>query len=110
MTTASARALGVANLIAGAVMAARPQAVAHAAGRPGARPHPGIVRVLGLRQLAQGAVTLVSPSADVLWLGAAVDSAHAASMLPFAVTRFRRAALLSAAIAASSALIGRELA
>src|SRR5579875_3178753 len=67
-------------------------------GRP---PHPGdvlVYRVLGARQVLQAWLT-----ARTGWgaLGAAVDAAHLASMLPVAVlsTRWRRAAVVQMTVA-----------
>jgi hypothetical protein len=61
-----------------------------------------VVRVLGVRQLAQAAVTGSRPTAPVLVLGAQVDGAHAVSMVALALWSRpgRRAALVDAAIAA----------
>jgi hypothetical protein len=67
-----------------------------------------IIRLLGARTLAQGAVEGLCPRREVLVLGVAVDLAHGASMLAAAVTwpRYRRAALISAGSAATLALFG----
>lgn len=67
-----------------------------------------LVRVLGARQLTQALATGRAPTRAVLWLGAEVDVAHAASMIGLAVfeRRYRRAALLDAAIATVFALAG----
>lgn len=66
------------------------------------------VRVLGVRQVTQALVSGLTPTRAVLWLGAEVDVAHAASMIGLAVfeRRYRRAALVDAAIAAAFALAG----
>ena len=62
------------------------------------------VRLLGARLVAQHAAVLVAPRAPVLRATAAVDALHAASMLPvLALPRYRRAALVSGALAAASA-------
>ena len=67
-----------------------------------------VVRVLGARQIAQAMITSPNPTQAVLWLGAEVDVAHAASMIGLACIdrRYRRAALADAAIAAAFALVG----
>ena len=67
-----------------------------------------IVRLLGLRQLSQALLTGNRPSVAVLFLGAEVDVAHAASMAALALcsSRWRRAALVDAAIATTFAAFG----
>lgn len=63
-----------------------------------------VVRVLGVRHLAQGTVQLVAPTrAEGVW--AATDLAHAASMLVLAALDpgRRRPALVSAAVSAVTA-------
>jgi len=68
----------------------------------------GVTRVLGIRQLSQALLTGTQPGAAVLWLGAEVDAAHAASMVTLALCsrRWRRAALADAMIATLFALAG----
>jgi len=67
-----------------------------------------VVRVLGARQVAQAVATGRAPTPAVLWLGAEVDVAHAATMIGLAAVerRYRRAALVDAAIATAFALMG----
>ena len=67
-----------------------------------------VVRVLGVRQVAQAGLTGRTPTRAVLWLGAEVDAAHAASMVGLAVCsrRYRRAALGDAAVAGTLAAAG----
>jgi hypothetical protein len=71
-----------------------------------------VTRVLGSRHLAQGILTAGTPSALVLTLGVEVDLAHVASMLGLAVLdrRRRRAGLVDAVAAGSSAIAGAILA
>ena len=66
------------------------------------------VRVLGLRQLVQAAVTAPTPSPAVLALGVEVDLLHAASMVALAAVRprYRRAALAEALAATALACAG----
>lgn len=99
-----ARALGGVQLALGAVLVARP-AIA------GQVPS-WLVRVLGGRGVLQGAVTLAEPGAGTLALGACVDAAHAASMIPVAAVsaRYRRPAAVSGGIAAAMAAAGLALA
>jgi hypothetical protein len=78
----------------------------------------GVVRVLGVRQLLQAALTAGvlsarGPSAEIppgraLLAGSGVDTAHAASMLGLALARrpLRRAALAEALLASSLAAFG----
>ena len=70
-----------------------------------------IVRLLGVRTLAQSAAEFSRPRRDVLIIGVGVDAAHAASMLAAAKVwpRYRRAALISAASATASAVVGAVL-
>ena len=79
------------------------------AARPAApRPAAPVARVLGVRQLAQAALTADHPSRAVLVLGAEVDAAHAASMLGLGLLsgRWRTAALREALVAGSLAAAG----
>jgi len=72
----------------------------------GARcPAPWLIRLLGGRMLAQSGVELAGNSRRLVRLGALVDALHSASMLAAAARwpRYRRVALASAGIAATSA-------
>lgn len=71
-----------------------------------------VARVLGVRQIVQGAVTAGRPGPAVLALGAEVDVAHSVSMLALAMldrTR-RRTALVDASVAGTLAVAGTALA
>ena len=70
-----------------------------------------ILRLLGVRTLAQGAAESIRVRRDVLVLGVAVDLAHAASMVAAAMVwpHYRRSALISAGSATTSALVGAAL-
>ena len=70
-----------------------------------ARPDPRIVWLLGARMVGQGVALLVRPSTAMWRLGSAVDAAHGTSMVGLAVLsrRYRRPAVISAAVAATSA-------
>lgn len=72
----------------------------------------GVVRVLGIRQLAQVLATSAQPAAAVLALGVEVDLAHAASMVGLGMFsgRWRRMALADAAIALAFTCVGALLA
>lgn len=106
--TRARRALGVTQLALGAAALLRPRTVPGFVGGP--QPDPRIVRVLGARQVVQGAVTLAVPSRDVVCLGSLVDALHAGSLLPLLGTRYRRAALVSGVLALSTAAAGRRVA
>ena len=88
----------------GAALVGRPgDVVAAVCGTP--VPPTWLVRVLGVRQVAQEALVLAAPTRPVL-LGAAVtDALHAASMGAAALIwpEYRRAALTSGGVAAVSA-------
>ncbi len=94
-------AYGVAQLTA-------PGLVAQVLGLPRDQATRQVTRVLGARQLVQGALSAPAPTASVLALGVEVDLAHAASMLGWAVfdRRRRRPALTSAVEAAAFAAAG----
>lgn len=74
--------------------------------RPGDGPAAGVLQVLGVRELAQVAVTSAWPRTAAA--GAWADSAHALSMVGLAAVsaRYRRPALTSAAIATACAAAG----
>jgi hypothetical protein len=72
-----------------------------------------VVRVLGARQLVQAGLAQFGlarsfPAGPLLGLGIGVDSLHALSMVPVAAAapRWRRAALVSGAMAAAFAVAG----
>jgi hypothetical protein len=70
------------------------------------RPASAVLRVLGARHLLQAGFELRWPTAQVLTAAAAVDGIHAATGVAFGLLdhRWRRAALLDAAIAAGFCL------
>jgi len=105
------RVLGVAGCAWGAALMTRPRAVVQAVATGRAMPAPWIVRLLGARQFGQGATLLWRPDRRLLLVGAGVDSAHAISMLGLAAAnpRYRRAALLSAAVAGTSAALAAAI-
>jgi hypothetical protein len=90
----------------GAALTAWPTAIARAVSGPADLPSTAVIRLLGARSLAQGAVIAALPSATVLRLGAAVDATHAASLIPIiAATRYRRVAAVSTTVAAVNAAL-----
>ena len=99
------RALGVASGCYGLMLVAAPRAVAGLVG--GAPPPPIVTRVLGVRQLGQGAALLLRPLASTAAASAAVDGLHAMTMVAAAArwpTR-RRAAVVSGAFSVASGLL-----
>jgi hypothetical protein len=67
-----------------------------------------VVRILGGRQFGQALLTYLAPQAKVAVAGAVVDAIHAASMMVLAIrsTRWRRAALVEAALATVLSALG----
>ncbi|MGZ4509209.1 MAG: hypothetical protein ACXVX8_18510 [Blastococcus sp.] len=104
MRTSARLARAVAFGGVGVALAARPRdVVAAVCGAP--VPPTWLVRVLGVRQVAQELLVLAAPTRPVL-LGAAVtDALHAASMVAAALIwpEYRRPALTSGGVAAVSA-------
>lgn len=105
MSTRLARSVGIAQLAVGLVTALLPRRVASLAAGDGAVPPDAVVRVLGARQVAQGAVCVVRPSRVVLSGAAAVDAIHATSLVPIIALspRYRAVAAASAALALAAA-------
>lgn len=104
------RGLAVAQIVLGLVTIARADDIADEGwlglSRGAVR---RIVRVLGARQVVQGAVTAMhDDDPATLVVGAAVDGLHAASMLPLIAVRgpYRRQAAVSAATATAAAAVG----
>jgi hypothetical protein len=100
------RLVGIGHLAIGTWLLARPAAVAAALSRTGdTPPDVRVVRLLGVRSLAQGAAITAAPSARMLTAGGLVDALHALSMIPVAAVsrRNRRAAALSCAVATLAA-------
>jgi hypothetical protein len=72
-------------------------------GQPPSRRARQVARILGVRQLAQAAITALNPRPEVVGLGVVVDLLHAASMFAFAaVIPDLRAAEFADALAATS--------
>lgn len=95
-------------MIVGVGMTIRGRAVAEAVSGSGSVPDPAVVRILGGRQLLQGAALLIRPKNPLVIGALAVDALHASSMIGAALVwpRYRRAALTSAAVATASAGAG----
>ena len=72
-------------------------------GQPPSRRARRVARVLGVRHLAQAAITVLNPGPEVVALGVIVDLLHAASMFAFAaVVPDLRQAELADALAATT--------
>ncbi|WP_157756757.1 hypothetical protein [Plantactinospora sp. KBS50] len=102
MPQPAVRAGAVARMIWGAALLAVPGTVLRGLGGRRSELAVATLRVLGTRQLAQGAVTVVRPSAGVLVAGAVTDVLHGASAVLLAGLdrRQRRPAVTEAALAA----------
>jgi hypothetical protein len=96
-------ALGVAS---GLTLLTRPQQVMDAVAPAFPRERLWLVRVLGVRLLAQHGAVLAAPGRRLVRLGSAVDLAHAATMVPFVASpRYGRAARISGGVAAAYAAV-----
>lgn len=80
-------------------------------GQPASRLARTVARVLGARHLSQAVLTAREPTAAVLAIGAAVDFAHAASMLALAAGHqpLRRAEFADGLTAAFFAAVGAAI-
>lgn len=107
------RAAAVARGLWGATCVLRAEDVARAAATTTtcARPATTFARVLGARELVQGAATAALPTAGTVRVGVAVDVLHAVSMCGLAVVdgSRRRPALLNALTATGWALLAHRL-
>lgn len=78
-------------------------------GRPPGPRARAVARVLGVRQLAQAAVTVWFPGPEVVAVGVAVDLLHAASMFALAaVDQTPRRAEFADALAATALAVGES--
>jgi hypothetical protein len=95
-----------------AILLAQPLGVLRRAAGTHDVPPPWIMRVLGVRLLVQAIAEMTSPRPTMLRINAFVDLTHAASMFVAAKAwpRYRRAAMVSAAGAASSAVAASTVA
>jgi hypothetical protein len=108
----AARLFAGAGLGWGALLLARPRQLALALAPEYPADRDPVIRVLGARVVVQAVAVLVRPSSGVLTAAAAVEAVHAASMgaVAAASPRYRRAALISGAVAAVSAGVAGALA
>ena len=95
----------------GLVLVARPDRVVGALCPELPRSRRWTVPLLGARLLVQHAAVLAVPEARVVRVGSLVDLLHAASMVPLTRSpRYRRAALVSGAVAAGYAALAPAVA
>jgi hypothetical protein len=105
------RLLAVERCGVGAALLGRPNAVSLLVSADESLSPAWLVRILGTRMLAQGLLVLVSPRRRLVLAGAAIDLAHAASMIVAMVLlpAQRRAATASAAEASLAAAVAGAL-
>jgi hypothetical protein len=110
--TGIVRASALERCLTGTLLLGVPDAVTSVIAGEQPRPRTPLVRVLGGRLLIQGLVECIWPRRSVVLAGAAVDTAHAASMIAAAalLPAHRRTAIASAAEATLSAVLGATLA
>jgi hypothetical protein len=99
---------GWVRTVYGLALLARPgRLVELVAKRPTTSSERTLVRVLGLRETVQSLACAQRPTSAVLKVGAGVDALHATTMLVLAIrsAHWRRPALVSAAVAATYAVI-----
>jgi hypothetical protein len=112
-TTTATRTLAVARAVSGAILMVRaPDLLARLQVGPPPAHAVAAARLLGARDLLQGAVTAVRPSRAVAHGGAGIDALHLASMVVLAVRApsYRRLAVVAAAQAAASVAAGYAVA
>jgi hypothetical protein len=95
----------------GVLLLTRPQQVVDAVAPAFPRDRRWLVRVLGVRLLAQHGAVLAAPDPRLVRLGSAVDLVHAASMVPFVASpRYGPAARVSGGLAAAYAAVALAVA
>lgn len=106
----NARVLGGATCSLGLVLVSSPGRVGQLVAGRGHVPSSWITRMLGVRYLVQGTAQLVRPGQAVLAPSAAVDLLHGGTMLALAAgsSNYRRPAVISACVAAASAVLARR--
>jgi hypothetical protein len=109
MTMSGVRATALARAGWAGVLLVVPEVVLRAGG-PGPVPAAAVTvaRVLAARHLAQAAASALTPTGPVAGLGAVVDTLHTGTCVALAAMspRWRRAALLDAAVEAGFAAAG----
>jgi hypothetical protein len=107
-----ARQLAVARCCTGAALLSRPDPVSRLVSGSESLPPAWLVRILGARMLVQGLLEVVRPRRGLVLAGAAVDLAHAVSMIGPVVLlpAQRRTAAASAAESSVAAVVAVALA
>ena len=105
------RLLAVLGVGSGLALLARPRQIVDAVAPAFPRDRLWLVRLLGVRLVAQHGAVLVAPDPRVVRLGSGVDLVHAASLVPFVASpRYGRAARVSGALAAAYAAVALAVA
>ena len=105
------RVLAGSGVASGTALLARPQRVVDAVAPAFPRERLWLVRVLGIRLIAQHGGVLVAPRPGLVRIGSAIDLVHAASMVTFlASPQYGRAARISGGLAAAYAAIALAVA
>jgi hypothetical protein len=105
------RLLAALGLAGGVVLVARPQAVVDAVSPAFPRDRFWLIRLLGVRLIAQHGAVLAAPGPRLVRWGSAVELLHAASMVPFVASpRYGPAARLSGGLAAAYAAVALAVA
>ena len=105
------RLLAGAGAATGAALLARPRRIVAAVAPEFPHDKVWLVRLLGVRLLAQHGAVLTVPTAGLVRLGSAVDLGHAASMVPFVASpRYGRVARISGGLAAGYAAVALAVA
>lgn len=96
----------------GAMLLCAPEVILAGLGHRPQRSAVVILRVLGVRHLAQAAITMAMPTSAVIRAGAAADALHGASAAICAVAapRWRRAAAADTAVALALSVADRSTA
>ncbi|HET7684498.1 MAG TPA: hypothetical protein VFK34_12610 [Marmoricola sp.] len=92
----------------GSVLTATPGLVLSATHEDSTTPARAVLRLLGLRHVAQGTVLAAKPEEELIRVGAVVDLLHASTAFGFAAVnrRWRRTALLSGVAATTFGVHG----
>jgi hypothetical protein len=98
------RAVATGQAAAGAALLLRPSAVAERMA-PHDAPPDWVLRLLGARLAVQAAAEFLRPTPRTAAAGAAVEGAHALTMVPLVFTKYGRAASASAAASGLAALL-----
>jgi hypothetical protein len=105
------RLLAAVGLCSGLALLARPQRVVERLCPEFPQSRVPLVRVLGVRLVAQHVAVLLEPHPVLVRAGSAIDLLHAASMVPLVASpRYGRAARISGGLAAAYAAVAMAVA